>query len=628
MAASAATICASDSSTPVAGPSQCRTAARGAARLADVEALPCLDSGAQVQYFGSISKSGDNADWDWGFFQDEKGEWILAEDDGPGCIFNFTQHRYPTSPVPVFRFYFEGEKVPRFEIKPEEFGTKAPFLKPVADAYIGPEENGRGPIRVVRSFVPMEFRKHFKITSSIPLRGFDKARGEGGWGHVIYQRYDTADGLETFDPKRTFKLPDAPRCPAADSEVTIKPGECKTVFARSAKGVIKGIRIETDDFVPDVLRSLRVRFRFDGQEMNEAPVGTFFGCEYGDSSAVLDTALLHFEINGAAARWENRFPMPFFEKAELALANAGDRKIAVRFGALCDDRCPYRPEDTGLFSASKYHEPAANRRGENSVIAEMSGRGQMVYGVLTGKGIGYAGCEGDVRVFIDGMRTPSVESDGSESWASYGWGFVTPPQCNPFSCYHGVRGANHTWSECRLTFTDAYAFRGGFRLELEHGETNNGGGFHSGQCFFYSRQEPAERLVASFEPKDIAHDGTSRAVRNRFENGIHEHYVESECVSGETFEEFRVKLPERAKRVILKRTCLQNDGPMSARVFVDGAPVEERVWTYCDFNPVYSFLDDCYTIPEKYISGRGEITIRVESASKNWNFCGYRVYCE
>ena len=76
-------------------------AARGAARLCAVDALPFIDGGASVGYEGSISKTGDNADWDWGMYQDERGEWVLAELDGPGCLFNFTQHRYPTSEVPV-----------------------------------------------------------------------------------------------------------------------------------------------------------------------------------------------------------------------------------------------------------------------------------------------------------------------------------------------------------------------------------------------------------------------------------------------------------------------------------------------------------------------------------------------
>ena len=38
---------------------------RGAKRLYDISSLPITDIGSEIRYFGSISKIGDNADWDW-----------------------------------------------------------------------------------------------------------------------------------------------------------------------------------------------------------------------------------------------------------------------------------------------------------------------------------------------------------------------------------------------------------------------------------------------------------------------------------------------------------------------------------------------------------------------------------
>ena len=64
-----------------------------------------------------------------------------------------------SSSDPLFRFYFDGEETPRFSLRLSEFGEKEPFIKPLAESYIGPFDNGRGPIRVARSFVPMPFNK-------------------------------------------------------------------------------------------------------------------------------------------------------------------------------------------------------------------------------------------------------------------------------------------------------------------------------------------------------------------------------------------------------------------------------------------------------------------------------------
>ena len=105
---------------------------RGAARLTAVEDIPMLDRGARIGYVGSIDPSGGNEDWDWGEVQDENGEWILFEDEGPGCVFNFTQHRGETAEVPVFRFYFDGEEKPRLEVRPKDFGACAALPPPLS----------------------------------------------------------------------------------------------------------------------------------------------------------------------------------------------------------------------------------------------------------------------------------------------------------------------------------------------------------------------------------------------------------------------------------------------------------------------------------------------------------------
>ena len=121
----------------------------GISRMVDIASLPLLDRGVSVHYEGSIDKKGKNADWDWSLYQDQRGEWVIFDVEGPGCIYNLVQHRYMSSSDPLFRFYFDGEEAPRFSLRLSEFGEKAPFIKPLAESYIGPFDNGRGPIRAL-----------------------------------------------------------------------------------------------------------------------------------------------------------------------------------------------------------------------------------------------------------------------------------------------------------------------------------------------------------------------------------------------------------------------------------------------------------------------------------------------
>lgn len=252
----------------------------------------------------------------------------------------------------------------------------------------------------------------------------------------------------------------------------------------------------------------------------------------------------------------------------------------------------------------------------------------MVYGVISGYGIEIGGCEGDVRVFIDDIASPTVESDGSESWGSYGWGFVTPPQCNPFSAYNGAYDKNSDWSEQRLTFTDSYVFRSHLRFELEHGDINNGGGAHSGQVFMYMKKEPAEELLLEITPDSPQYktDGVIETVRNRFENGIHENYVTFKCASNVHLTEFYVDIPYDVSGLAIKRVSLQNQGRKEAEVYVDDIKIAERNWLYADYNDIYSFLEDEYIVPSKYLAGKSRIKLSIKPLDEKHTECRYRIF--
>lgn len=471
--------------------------ARGARRLTDIAAIPVYDAGASIRYAGSIASGGGNDDWDWGEVQDENGEWILMEDDGPGCIYNFTQHRGETVEVPTFRFYFDGAAKPQYEITPKEFGVKPPFLEPLAGAFLA-TDRWKKPFRIVRSFVPMEYRKSARVTSTVKLRGSTPA---GGWGHVFWHRYDSADGLGGFDVGRSAKaLADLYAKPLAlpyDAErktvaLSLEPRGSVEIYSAGAANTLVSIGCAVSGFSPTDLTNLWIVLTFDGMTTCRAPFGTFFGCETPGRPAKLETALLTFDTSDpAAAHFENRFPMPFFKSASVRVENLGATNVRLENATvLSNGKLTYDPSRTGVFSATAYLPRTRNRRNQNAHIGKFTGCGHLAYGVISGydfdnEKFGWGVCEGDVRCFIDDLTVPRVQSDGSESWGSWGMGFCAPPQANPFSAYHSPNGSR-LWSELRLTFADSYPFRRFLRFDLEHGAANDHPeSSSSGQCFGY-----------------------------------------------------------------------------------------------------------------------------------------------
>ena len=203
------------------------------------------------------------------------------------------------------------------------------------------------------------------------------------------------------------------------------------------------------------------------------------------------TALVTFDFSdGRTLRLSNRFPMPFFRSARVRLENRGKTPVKLDGATVRTNvRLRYPAKNTGLFTATEYLPRTGNKLNVNAHIGRFVGRGLMAYGVVTGYFLHGNACEGDVRCFIDDMTTPRVQSDGSESWGAWGWGFHFPPQVSPFSCYHAVndyQNKRYRWSLLRLTFADAYNFRRFLRFDIEHGEFNDQpDSAHSGQCFGY-----------------------------------------------------------------------------------------------------------------------------------------------
>ena len=630
---------------------------RGVDRLAEPAALPLIDAHGTTGYSGSIDKQGGNADWDWGIYRDDKGEWVLFEAFGPGCIYNFTQHRYPTSEEPVFRFYLDDSDTPAFEIRQSEFGKKAPFLSPLSDIYQGPEDGGRGPIWVIRSFVPMTFTKYAKVTSSVKLEGNDKARGEGGWGHVTYVLYDTADGTPAFSPDLSADVLTAkakntafdPKYSAENeirtaADVTVAPDAPVTVLDETGAGSVASVKlvIRGADADPAVLSDLRVRMYWDGQETPavDAPIGTLFGCEYGWTPCDNTQYMLGLEIMpGQYLAGYNYFPMPFWERARMELYTVNGRTVTVETAEVQITPASvvsYDKAVTGYFVSSAYYEKAPNTAGKNSPIARLDGTGHMVYGVLSGYGIG-SGCEGDVRVFFDGRQSPEMESDGSESWASYGWGFVTPPQCNPFSGYNGQYNSNSNWSEVRLTLGDSCFFTESLVFELEHGCANEGMGSHSGQIFAYmipAAARDTDRIDFADEGSRASHGFTGAALTGRtvssaYANGVNtQNAFRGRTMTADGAVSFTLTVDPGNRGVILIRTSSQKDGRQAAQVAVDGVTVTERRWYHADFNPYYEWLDDSFLIPAAYTEGKTQITVTITpedaGGGLTWNMSSLR----
>lgn len=607
--------------------------------MTELEKLPLIKRGIKTHYEGSIDKAGDNADFVWWLYPDSKGEWVIFDVEGAGCIYNLVQHRYPDSPEIVFKFYFDGEDTPSFTIKHSQFGEVYPFLEPLASRYIGPLSDGAGPIRVVRSFVPMPFKKSCKITTNIRLQGCARMSGEGGWGHVIWQSYSSDSGIdvETFSVKDDYspltnlwkKVGDMPLSPAVSDKTyvydkTLEKGCSITLLDDNKAGAIIGLQIETKGFEKDDLSALWTEITFDHHDTPDvkAPFGCIFSNELGYNS-------VRYLMSGmsTAGSYYCFYPMPYVENAKVVIKNTGSRNVELAVAKVTTTtewNELYATNEFGYFTTSEYY-IRKHTEGADSIIADLHGAGTVVGSIVTGFAETpetYASCEGDVRIHFDGIRTPQIESDGSESYACYGWGYPTPPECNPSSGYDGFNHRNFTME--RQLLGDWYPFLSSMRFGIESGCNNDYYMEHSGMVFYYSA--PEEKIISKKELTDKLQNTTTELTSYFEGDDDHIEVKVNGCYAATT--EYDVDIPEGTDYIILRRVSDQKFGRQRATVYVDNQKVQECHWYFADRNPIKRLLEDEFTVSSHYIKGKSRVTIRIEPDSVedvcSWNVMGMK----
>lgn len=624
----------------------------GINKMLDLLSLPVLEKNLKINYEGSIDKNGANADWDWFLYEDRQGEWVIFDVKGPGCIYNFVQHRYISSEEPVFKFYFDGENSPRFIIKSSEFGEKYPFIEPLASKYIGPLDNGRGPIRVIRSFVPMVFKNGCKITSTVKLEGHDRSKGQGGWGHVTYHQYSSDVNIKTFSTEDDYSrlvqlwknIGTDPKSQINNKQVSCSgvnipaSGSATLIDIQSGSGYIAGINIKINEMKPEFLENVWIKATWDNHIMPDVycPIGCFFGNSIGFNKT--NYLLMGSNPNG---QLYNYFPMPFWNSATISIENKGFVPVNISFGDIQFNEDSYKKETCGYFRSSKYYE-RKHTLGKDSRIGIIKGSGKMVAAHVTcyGERPNIITCEGDVRVYIDGLKTPQVESDGSESYICYGWGFPTPPETHPLGGYDGL--SDNPWSMTRLCLSDNYPFNEELIFGIESGENNNQYLEHSGCIFYYGKNDPSIELS---DELDLKNQNSIRKHNYKAKGNIIKSELTS-CFEGDEddipitgmvyrFTEessFYANINPQNSGIKIRRRSDQINIRQCARVYIDDIEVRERLWYFADHNPCKRWLEDEFNIPLSYTEGKNKIKIRIEPISFekdntiSWNESFYMIF--
>jgi hypothetical protein len=305
----------------------------------------------------------------------------------------------------------------------------------------------------------------------------------------------------------------------------IEPGQSLALAELKGPGVVTHIWFTVSYPSRSALRKLVLRIWFDdiAEPCVEAPLGDFFGLGHAQFYAYSSTPLAVGTHGGLNCYWR----MPFAEKTRLTLTNEGAQVCPALYYQI-DYRRLDRPTSDGLHFFAAYRQAFPCEREKHYVILDTDGGGG---------GGHFVGCnlsieqkddswwgEGDVRMYVDGEKSPSIAGTGSEddfggawcyshefSYAQFGAPLRARFNANGVleHCTPDLRGKDlnqwrwpeawkpgDLWNVYRYHMADPVPFRRSILVNIEHGWINNErADWYSSVAYWYQAGRPTKRAI-------------------------------------------------------------------------------------------------------------------------------------
>jgi hypothetical protein len=580
----------------------------------------------QVLQTSSHGKQGYNNDHNWPQYVDKNGEEVLLDVKGPGCVKSMWGTFFDKNGI--IRFYFDGETTPRYQGGIVDFyqGALPEFPRPL----VSYERRGHGNEGFAgNSFVPIPFEKSLKIT----------VQGRSEFYHILYETYPAGTKMPSFTSREDRSaLLDAFAGDVRINETGLKrveftmkdafdAGQVAVVYsAKETSGIIRELTLETDGS-EDFLQQCWIRMKWDSAPRFQvmAPIGIFFGSAVR-ANDMRSLPLDMEKLDDGRVRLRCRFPMPFWQNAEIALVNrTGLKKGPVKATLLVGPN-PVSMEE-GTYFTTMYHE-GQTVYGHDWLLFEGAGSGWYVGTVQSMQYEHY--CEGDEHFYIDGAISPQINGTGSED---YYLACFWPNQDfdMPFACVVGnifVEGGgfykgsyNVPSSYSRYHLEAPIPFYSGITAKIQHGGLSDILSRYRSLSFVYLdrrvRLKQTDFLDVGNAQSEKAHKyeftgkTTVRTVQSHPEGDFFETFWTEEGRYHEGGEiRFVVAVDPNNDGVRLRRRLDQEVPCQGAKVFVDGTYAGTWYWGYR--NEYLRWYDQDFDLAGDLTAGKSALALRLE----------------
>lgn len=468
-------------------------------RLTDLERLATLPAtGEKTAQFSSYDrascydeKTRKYVHWDAngdnnGVIRKEGGQYVLAEMNGPGCLWRIWSAAPKQGHV---RIYLDGDAQPAVDMPFADYfsGQAAPFTRPAIVHTVAQGCN---------NYTPIPYQKSCKIVAD---------EGWGAYYHFGYTTYPPGTQVPTFkrelSPEENAALDEAdkilshcgpreypdPFCSTGDGLLGGNGGSMANEL--DGPGAIQRIRVRFDPpLTPadrDVLREISIQIRWDGEASPSvwSPLGDFFGTAPG-ANGYRSLPCGYTEDGWFYANWF----MPYTKSAEIKFVNDGKIDRKFKFDIASE---PIHGDGSHYARLhAKWHRdeflPAEMERRIDWPLLKTTGAGRFVGVMLhvwNPRG-GWWG-EGDEKFFVDSEKFPSTFGTGSEDYFGYAWGSPALFQHAYHNQTHNDGNSKGHISVNRWHIADQVPFQKGFEGDIEKYFPNDRPTRYAATVFWY-----------------------------------------------------------------------------------------------------------------------------------------------
>lgn len=579
--------------------------------------LPIITDNRQVMQVSSFDRKEENADFEHFLYQDKDGSQVLFDETVPGCIKSIWAA--VTKEDCIIRFYFDGEKEPRYTCSSMGFfNGEIPELTGNANTFLLRGHYEEDDCRCGNCYIPIPYSK-LKITA---------AGNTHFYYHIMYERYtdgtelSVRDGVMSEAYRNAFDGVAEVKEPTTFEEDVVIDSKYKDILNYEKPGVITEFTVEAPLDVD--LSKVQLQIFADNTQIAQlaCPIMYLFGLSQGYRE--IESLAVKSKLYDDKIVMSFYLPIIFFERINMCLYDEAKdgKKIKLRMRI---EENTYNKEETGLLYGD-YREGLTELYGD-WLFGEFSGCGNVVGFVQTCHGDQY--CEGNEHFYFNGAQTPQINGTGTEDfylgcyWPNYKYdspvaGCVSDIYLEGGSTLQGAfklhSGYYRYMHDMPLYFAD------GVKLAIQHGAVGQTYSDYTSLVLSY-RQPLPKRLETDFIRL------SSKASRElhlyTFENA--EEISLTAKLEGERKEpilsregylhkagkvSFKIATIPENTGVCIRRLRSQNYANQSALVYVDGQFAGE--WHDPGLNEHAPFADSDFYIDANLTKGKELIEITLE----------------